>query len=49
MYPVDGYIDPALQEHDELWAAAGTPDSVFPLTFDELLRLSGGVVASFTE
>ena len=29
----------------EIWAAGGTPHTVFPLTFDELVRLTGGTVA----
>ena len=29
----------------EIWAAGGTPHTVFPLTFDELVRLTGGTVS----
>ena len=32
---------------DELWAAAGTPDGVFPIAPAELLRVSGGAAAAF--
>jgi hypothetical protein len=32
-----------------LWAGAGAPDAVFPLTPGELMRLSGGTVATFAE
>ena len=35
-------IDVALAEHDEVWAAAGHPRTVFPTTFDELVRITGG-------
>src|SRR5262249_29682166 len=35
-------IDRALAPFDVVWAAAGTPNSVFPTTFGELLRVSGG-------
>ena len=35
-------IDRALAEFDELWAAGGIPQAVFPLTYDELLLLTGG-------
>ena len=35
-------VDSALADHDEVWAAAGHPHSVFPTTYDELLRLTGG-------
>lgn len=35
-------IDEDLAAFDEIWAAGGTPHTVFPLTFDELVRLTGG-------
>ena len=35
-------VDRALARFDEVWVAAGTPHAVFPTTFDELVRLSGG-------
>jgi Cys-tRNA(Pro) deacylase len=38
-------IDRDLAGFDTIWAAAGTPNAVFRLTPDELVRLSGGVVA----
>jgi prolyl-tRNA editing enzyme YbaK/EbsC (Cys-tRNA(Pro) deacylase) len=38
-------IDRDLLALDPIWAAAGTPNSVFSMTPDELLRLSGGTVA----
>lgn len=41
--PLRTYIDTALAVHPQLWAAAGTPDTIFPLTYDELARLTGGV------
>ncbi|WP_445402574.1 YbaK/EbsC family protein [Streptomyces sp. LE64] len=37
-------VDAALGDYPRLWAAAGTPHTVFPTTFDELLRLTGGVL-----
>lgn len=39
-------IDEALGEFDVIWAAAGTPHTVMPLTFDQLLRLTEGTVAT---
>jgi prolyl-tRNA editing enzyme YbaK/EbsC (Cys-tRNA(Pro) deacylase) len=42
-------IDRALAPFDVIWAAAGTPNSVFPTTFGELLRLSGGEEADVSE
>ena len=31
------------QQYDVVWTAAGTPDSVMPLTYEQLLALTGGV------
>lgn len=39
-------VDADLFKYDEIWAAAGTPHAVMRLTPDELLRLSGGRVAT---
>lgn len=47
--PVRTLCDRGLLRHDVVWAAAGTPDSVFPLTPDDLLRWSGAEVADFGE
>jgi prolyl-tRNA editing enzyme YbaK/EbsC (Cys-tRNA(Pro) deacylase) len=38
-------IDRDLMVHDEVWAAAGTPNAVFPLTPADLVALTGGQVA----
>jgi prolyl-tRNA editing enzyme YbaK/EbsC (Cys-tRNA(Pro) deacylase) len=38
-------VDRHLATFDVLWAAAGTPNAVFPTTYDELVRLSGGAPA----
>lgn len=35
-------VDEALCDYDPIWAAAGTPHTVMPLTFDQLLALTGG-------
>ncbi|WP_288871535.1 YbaK/EbsC family protein [uncultured Microbacterium sp.] len=42
--PLRTFIDEALQEHDELWAAAGHPHTVMPLTFAQLRELTDGSV-----
>jgi prolyl-tRNA editing enzyme YbaK/EbsC (Cys-tRNA(Pro) deacylase) len=39
--PLLTVVDPHLLDHDEVWAAAGTPTSVFPLTPPDLVRLTG--------
>ena len=38
------FVDRDLMAHPVVWAAAGTPDSVFPISPQDLLRLSGGHV-----
>jgi len=40
-------VDRALLAYDSVWAAAGTPDTVFELTPDELVRASGAEVGDF--
>ncbi len=43
--PIRTVVDRALAEFDELWAAGGIPHAVFPLTYAELLVLTGGAEA----
>ncbi len=43
--PLRTLVDTALGRYDEVWAAAGHPHAVFPTTYDELLRLTGGTAA----
>jgi prolyl-tRNA editing enzyme YbaK/EbsC (Cys-tRNA(Pro) deacylase) len=47
--PVPVFVDRDLLQYDQVWAAAGTPDSVFPLAPDDLVRLSNGQVADLKE
>jgi len=35
------FLDSSLKSFDTIWAAAGTPNAVFPITPDELSRVSG--------
>ena len=46
-HPLRTVADPALLAYDAVWAAAGTPDTVFELTPDELIRASGAAIADF--
>jgi len=39
-------IDKALDEYSEVWAAAGHPHTVFPTSFNELIRATGGTPAT---
>ena len=43
--PIRTVVDRSLAEFDELWAAGGVPHAVFPMTYDELIRLTSGVEA----
>lgn len=38
------FIDQDLLKYEVIWAAAGTPNAVFRLTPDELVRITGGKV-----
>ncbi|MBB3675642.1 YbaK/EbsC family protein [Modestobacter versicolor] len=43
--PIGTLVDVELARHDRVWAAAGHPHTVFPTTYDELLRLTEGTPA----
>jgi prolyl-tRNA editing enzyme YbaK/EbsC (Cys-tRNA(Pro) deacylase) len=43
--PLETVVDEDLMGYDEIWAAAGTPRSVFPLTPAQLVERSGGTIA----
>lgn len=40
--PLRTLVDVALEAYPVVWAAAGTPHAVFPTTFRDLLRITGG-------
>lgn len=42
--PLRTLVDPALDQYDEIWAAAGHSHAVFPLTYADLIRITGGTV-----
>jgi prolyl-tRNA editing enzyme YbaK/EbsC (Cys-tRNA(Pro) deacylase) len=42
------FIDKDLLEYEQIWAAAGTPDTVFSLTPADLQRLTAGQVVIIT-
>ena len=42
--PITTFIDEDLLAFDEIWAAAGTPNAVFRLTGNDLVRATGGQV-----
>ena len=43
--PIQTLVDVALADHDQVWAAAGHARTVFPTTFEELVRVTGGTPA----
>jgi prolyl-tRNA editing enzyme YbaK/EbsC (Cys-tRNA(Pro) deacylase) len=40
--PIRTLVDNWLARHEVVWAAAGHPHTIFPTTFDELVRITGG-------
>jgi prolyl-tRNA editing enzyme YbaK/EbsC (Cys-tRNA(Pro) deacylase) len=42
--PLTTFVDRELLQYDEVWAAAGTPNSVFPIDPHDLVRLTNGRV-----
>lgn len=42
--PLETLVDEDLASYPEIWAAGGTAHTVFPMTFDELVALTGGRV-----
>ena len=42
-------MDDTLLEYDEVWAAAGTPDSVWPIDPEELRELAGAQPAAISK
>jgi prolyl-tRNA editing enzyme YbaK/EbsC (Cys-tRNA(Pro) deacylase) len=40
--PLRTIVDTALAGHPEVWAAGGIPHAIYPTTYDELVRLTGG-------
>ena len=43
--PIGTLVDVELARYDVVWAAAGHPASIFPTSYEELLRLTGGTAA----
>jgi prolyl-tRNA editing enzyme YbaK/EbsC (Cys-tRNA(Pro) deacylase) len=47
--PIRTFLDRDLLAHDEVWAAAGTPDAVFRTDPSELERVTGAEIADFKQ
>jgi len=45
LHPIETVVDVSLSRYEQVWAAAGHPHTVFPTSYDELLRLTGGQAA----
>jgi prolyl-tRNA editing enzyme YbaK/EbsC (Cys-tRNA(Pro) deacylase) len=43
--PIRTLVDTWLESYDAIWAAAGHPHAVFPTTYAELVRITGGTPA----
>ncbi len=43
--PIRTLVDPWLAKYEVIWAAGGHPHTVFPTSYDELLRITGGTPA----
>jgi prolyl-tRNA editing enzyme YbaK/EbsC (Cys-tRNA(Pro) deacylase) len=43
--PVQTLVDTALAQYEEIWAAGGVPQAVFPITYAELVRITAGTPA----
>jgi prolyl-tRNA editing enzyme YbaK/EbsC (Cys-tRNA(Pro) deacylase) len=47
--PIRTLVDTWLDKYDVVWAAAGHPHAVFPTSYAELLRITGGTPADVGE
>ena len=46
--PLPIYLDESLQRYDIVYAAAGTPHTALPITYQELMRITGGQACKFS-
>lgn len=47
--PIAVFIDPQLRRHEEVWSAAGTPTTVYPIRLVDLIEASGAVEVDLAE
>jgi prolyl-tRNA editing enzyme YbaK/EbsC (Cys-tRNA(Pro) deacylase) len=47
--PLPVYVDRDLLDYDLVWAAAGSPNAVFPIDPHQLVRISGGQVVDLKQ
>lgn len=46
--PLETYVDEDLLRYGEIWAAAGTPNAIFQLSSEDLVRMTSGKVTKIT-
>jgi prolyl-tRNA editing enzyme YbaK/EbsC (Cys-tRNA(Pro) deacylase) len=46
--PIRAFIDPRLADFEVVWAAGGTPNHVFSIAPDALIRTTGGKITDFS-
>jgi Cys-tRNA(Pro) deacylase len=46
--PLPTWVDQSLERFDTVYAAAGHPHAVFPISYEDLVRLTNGQVADIT-
>ena len=46
--PIRAFLDPRLADFTQIWAAAGTPHHIFPITPVDLQRVTAAQTADFT-
>ena len=47
--PLAVFLDKGLGRHEEVWSAAGTPTTVYPIRLAELVRATGARMADLAE
>lgn len=47
--PLPVFLDTGLERHDEVWSAAGTPTTVYPIKLTDLVQASGAKMADLAE
>ncbi len=45
-HPLEAFIDEDLLKYEEIWAAAGTSNTMFKLSPDDLIKITGGQIIS---
>ena len=46
---LETFIDEDLRQYQKLWAAAGTPNAIFELTFEDLVKMSSARIVEIKE